>query len=64
MTWEFNVHSSVQYDLNYISKDNLRFDNLDPDFKNCISTHTYLKIGDLLFWDKLKYAISFRHKNT
>lgn len=35
--------------------------NVDADFKTCISTHTYLKIGDLLFWDKLIYALSFRH---
>lgn len=35
--------------------------NVDADFKTCISTHTYLKIGDLLFWDKLTYALSFRH---
>jgi hypothetical protein len=66
---EFRIalHRSLQdknRHLIFVIKDNVRFDNLDPDFKNCISTHTYLKIGDLLFWDKLKYAISFRHKNT
>lgn len=61
------LHRSLQdknRHLIVVIKDNdIRFDNVDPDFKNCISTHTYLKIGDLLFWDKLKYAISFRHKN-
>ena len=47
-----------------VLKDNISFDNVDYDFKNCISTQTYLKVGDRLFWDKLQYAISFRYKKT
>lgn len=45
-----------------VIKEEINLVNVDADFKTCISTHTYhLKIGDLLFWDKLTYALSFRH---
>ncbi|XP_063442817.1 toll-like receptor 6 [Mytilus trossulus] len=44
-----------------VLKGNISLDNIDPDLKSCLNSQTYLKIGDVLFWDKLKYAISFRH---
>ncbi|CAC5415042.1 unnamed protein product [Mytilus coruscus] len=46
-----------------VLKGNITLDNVDPDLKSCLNSHTYLRIGDVLFWDKLKYAISFRYKN-
>ncbi|VDI78755.1 toll-like receptor 1 [Mytilus galloprovincialis] len=47
-----------------VLKGNITVDNIDPDLKNCLNSQTYLKIGDVLFWDKLKYGISFRHKKS
>ncbi|XP_071172253.1 protein toll-like [Mytilus edulis] len=47
-----------------VLKGNITVDNIDSDLKSCLNSHTYLKIGDVLFWDKLKYGISFRHKKS
>ncbi|CAC5384153.1 unnamed protein product [Mytilus coruscus] len=55
-----SLHDKGRY-LIIVLKDNVTLDNIDPDLKSCLNSHTYLKIGDVLFWDKLKYAISFRH---
>ncbi|CAC5415053.1 unnamed protein product [Mytilus coruscus] len=43
-----------------IMKDIVTTDYIDPDLKTCINCHTHLDIRDFLFWDKLKYAMSFR----
>ncbi|VDI78756.1 Hypothetical predicted protein [Mytilus galloprovincialis] len=43
-----------------VLKGNITVDNIDPDLKSCLNSQTYLKIGDVLFWDRLKYVISLR----
>ncbi|XP_063411430.1 toll-like receptor 2 type-1 [Mytilus trossulus] len=55
-----SLHDKGPY-LIIVLKDTVTMENIDPDLKSCLNSHTYLKIGDVLFWDKLKYAISFRH---
>ncbi|CAC5415050.1 unnamed protein product [Mytilus coruscus] len=55
-----NLHHKGRH-LIIVLKGNITLDNVDPDLKNCLNTHTYLKIGDVLFWDRLKYAILLRH---
>ena len=67
MEFRTALHESLldkNHHIIIVLKDNICFDNLDHDFKNFISTQTYLKIGDRLFWDKLKFAISFQYKKT
>ncbi|XP_071150314.1 toll-like receptor 2 type-2 [Mytilus edulis] len=55
-----SLHDKGPY-LIIVLKDTVTMENIDPDLKSCLNSYTYLKIGDVLFWDKLKYAISFRH---
>ena len=67
MEFRTALHESLldkNHHIIIVLKDNICFDNLDHDFKNFISTQTYLKVGDRLFWDKLKFAISFQYKKT
>lgn len=35
--------------------------SLQPDIKHFLQTYTYLKVSELLFWDKLVYALADRH---
>ncbi|XP_052060081.1 toll-like receptor 2 type-2 [Mytilus californianus] len=55
-----NLHDKGRH-LIIVLKGNITLDNVDPDLKSFLNSHTYLKIGDVLFWDRLKYAISLRN---
>ncbi|XP_062621102.1 toll-like receptor Tollo [Saccostrea cucullata] len=41
-----------------ILMNNLKIDTLEPEMKHFLQTHTYLKLNDFLFWDRLIYAVS------
>ncbi|XP_071171936.1 toll-like receptor 6 [Mytilus edulis] len=55
-----SLHAKGRH-LIIVLKGYITLDNIDPDLKSCLNSQTYLKMEDVLFWDKLKYAISFRH---
>ncbi|XP_062573337.1 toll-like receptor Tollo [Saccostrea cucullata] len=41
-----------------ILMNNVKIDTLEPEMKHFLRTHTYLKLNDFLFWDRLIYAVS------
>lgn len=43
---------------------NIDYSLLDNDMKHYLETHTFLKQNELLFWDKLIYALNIRKDNV